>query len=54
MDILSPITDIIPAEELDAYMDNTIEAATYKGTVYQLPIYYETLLFMYKPSVHEG
>ena len=47
MGILSPITDIIPAEELDAYMDNTIEAATYKGTVYQLPIYYETLLFMY-------
>ena len=26
MDILSPITDIIPEEELDAYMDNTIEA----------------------------
>lgn len=47
MGILSPITDILPAEELDAYMDNTIEAATYKGTVYQLPIYYETLLFMY-------
>lgn len=47
MGILSPITDMIPAEELDAYMDNTIEAATYKGTVYQLPIYYETLLFMY-------
>lgn len=47
MGILSPITDIIPAEELDAYMDNTIEAATYKGTVYQLPVYYETLLFMY-------
>lgn len=44
MGILSPITDIIPAEELDSYMDNTIEAATYKGTVYQLPIYYETLL----------
>ena len=47
MGILAPITDIIPAEELDAYMDNTIEAATYKGTVYQLPVYYETLLFMY-------
>ena len=30
--ILSPVTDIIPAEELDAYMDNTIEAATYEGT----------------------
>lgn len=47
MDILAPITDIIPEEELDSYMDNTIEAATYKGTIYQLPIYYETLLFMY-------
>ena len=47
MDILAPITEIIPEEELDSYMDSTIEAATYKGTVYQLPIYYETLLFMY-------
>lgn len=47
MDILAPITDIIPQEELAGYMDNTIEAATYKGEIYQLPIYYETLLFMY-------
>lgn len=47
MDILVPITDIIPEEELTQYMDSTIEAATYKGDIYQLPIYYETLLFMY-------
>lgn len=47
MDILAPITDIIPEAELNQYMENTVEAATYKGTVYQLPIYYETLLFMY-------
>ena len=47
MDILAPITDIIPEEELDVYMDNTLEAATYKGEIYQLPVYYETLLFMY-------
>ncbi|MCR4999974.1 MAG: extracellular solute-binding protein [Lachnospiraceae bacterium] len=47
MGILSPITDIIPQEELDVYMDETIDAATYKGEIYQLPIYYETLLFMY-------
>lgn len=47
MEILAPITDIIPKEELEAYMDNTIKAATYKGEVYQLPLYYETLLFMY-------
>lgn len=47
MEILAPITDIIPAKELEQYMDVTIEAATYKGEIYQLPIYYETLLFMY-------
>ncbi len=47
MGILSPITDIIPKEELGEYMDATIDAATYKGEIYQLPIYYETLLFMY-------
>ena len=47
MDILAPITDIIPEEELDVYMDNTLEAAAYKGEIYQLPVYYETLLFMY-------
>lgn len=47
MGILAPITDIIPAEELEQYMDCTLEAATYKGEIYQLPIYFETLLFMY-------
>ena len=47
MDILAPITDIIPAQELDVYMDSTIEAATYKGVIYQLPLYFETLLYMY-------
>ena len=31
MGILAPVTDILPAQELDAYMDNTIEAASYKG-----------------------
>ncbi|MDO4333595.1 MAG: extracellular solute-binding protein [Eubacteriales bacterium] len=47
MGILTPITDIIPEDELDRYLDQTLEAATYEGAVYQLPIYYETLLFMY-------
>lgn len=47
MGILAPITDIIPEEELEQYMDVTIDAATYKGTIYQLPIYFETLLFLY-------
>jgi arabinogalactan oligomer/maltooligosaccharide transport system substrate-binding protein len=47
MGILAPITDLIPEEDLSSYMDNTIKAATYKETIYQLPIYYETLLFVY-------
>ena len=47
MGILAPITDIIPQEELTQYMDRTLEAATYKGEIYQLPLYFETLLFMY-------
>lgn len=47
MGILSPVTDFIPMEELEPYMDMTIKAATYQDMVYQLPVYYETLLFMY-------
>lgn len=47
MGILADITDIIPKEELGDYIDTTLAAATYKDTIYQLPIYYETLLFVY-------
>ena len=45
--ILAPITDLIDVSTFDDYVDMTIEAATYKDVVYQLPLYYETLLFMY-------
>lgn len=51
MNILAPITDFVPDETLGLYMDVTKEAATYKGTLYQLPIYYETLLFMYNKDL---
>lgn len=48
MDILAPITDFIPKEYLtENYIPMTIEAATYKDNIYQLPIYFETLVFMY-------
>ncbi len=47
MGILSPITDFVDRETLDQYLPTTIEAATYKGEVYQLPLYFETLLYMY-------
>ena len=47
MGILAPVEDLLPAGALDAYLPMTVEAATYKGTVYQLPLYFETLLFLY-------
>ncbi len=47
MGILAPITDIIPQDQLTDYLPMTLDAATYKGSIYQLPLYFETLLFMY-------
>ena len=32
----------------------TLEAGQYKGEQYLLPIYYETLLFMYNKDLWEG
>lgn len=45
--ILAPITDFVDEATLEHYLPVTIESATYKGTLYQLPIYFETLLFLY-------
>ena len=45
--ILAPITDFVDEETLSNYLPVTIESATYKGTLYQLPLYFETLLFLY-------
>lgn len=48
MGILTPITELVSNEELEStYVGMTLDAATYKGEIYQLPIYFETLLFMY-------
>lgn len=47
MGILTPVEDLLPQGALDDYLDMTIQAAAYQGTVYQLPLYFETLLFMY-------
>lgn len=47
MGILAPIEGLLPEGELENYLPMTTEAATYKGTAYQLPLYFETLLFMY-------
>ena len=47
MGILSTITELLEGEVLENYLDMTLEAASYKGTLYQLPLYFETLMFMY-------
>ena len=47
MGILAPITDFIEQSVLDQFVPMTIKAAAYKGEVYQLPLYFETLLFLY-------
>ena len=47
MGILSPISDFLEPGALDTYLPMTLSAATYKGELYQLPLYFETLLFMY-------
>lgn len=47
MGILAPITDFLSEDELADYLPLTLNAATYQGELYQLPLYFETLLFMY-------
>ncbi|MCL2003084.1 MAG: extracellular solute-binding protein [Oscillospiraceae bacterium] len=51
MGILAPITGFVDAEDLNGFLPMTLEAVTYKGAIYQLPIYFETLLFMYNRAL---
>lgn len=47
MGILAPMSKLLEANALAGYLPMTLDAATYKDTLYQLPLYFETLLFMY-------
>lgn len=47
MGILTPITDILGENALDGYVSLAASGAEYKGKIYQMPLYFETLLFMY-------
>lgn len=47
MGILADVNTLLAEGALDNWLPMTIEAASYKGTLYQLPLYFETLLFMY-------
>lgn len=54
MGILAPITDFIGEDELDGLLPMTVEAGIYQDTQYLLPVYYETLLFLYNQDLWEG
>lgn len=47
MSILAPITDFISEEKLSDCLPVTLDGGIYKGVRYQLPLYFETLLFVY-------
>ena len=47
MGILAPMESLLEEGALEDYLPMTLEAATYQDMLYQLPLYFETLLFMY-------
>lgn len=47
MGILTPVTDVLGENALDGYVNLAASGAMYKGKAYQVPLYFETLLFMY-------
>lgn len=54
MGILEPVGNLIDAEKEKDLLPMTLEAASYKDEQYLMPVYYETLLFMYNKDLWEG
>lgn len=54
MGILEPVGNLIDADKEKDFIPMTIEAATYKDEQYLMPVYYETLLFMYNKALWNG
>ncbi|WFR56725.1 extracellular solute-binding protein [Anaerocolumna sp. AGMB13025] len=54
MGILAPITDFISRETMSDLLPMTLEAGNYKDMPYQLPMYFETLLFIYNKDLWKG
>lgn len=54
MGILEPVGNLISDDKQADLLPMTIEAATYKDEQYLMPVYYETLLFMYNKDLWEG
>ena len=54
MGILAPLSDVIDSEAMSDLLPMTVEAGTYKDTQYLMPVYFETLLFMYNKELWKG
>ena len=54
MGILSPVTDLLDSSAMEELLPMTVDACTYKDIQYMLPVYFETLLFMYNKDLWEG
>ena len=54
MGVLAPITDVVEKSVYSDMLPMTLKAGQYKGEQYLLPVYYETLLFMYNKALWEG
>ncbi len=54
MGILEPVANLIDPQKEADLLPMTLEAATYKDVQYLMPVYYETLLFMYNKALWEG
>lgn len=51
MGILEPLDSYIPADKMNDFIPMTQNAGVFNGKRYQVPAYYETLLFMYNKKL---
>ena len=54
MDILAPLTDVIDASVYADALPMTVQAGQLGGEQYLLPVYFETLVFLYNKDLWEG
>lgn len=54
MDILAPLSDVVDSSILASHLPMTVEAGQIGGTQYLLPVYFETLVFLYNKALWEG
>lgn len=51
MDIIEPLDRYFPKEKQKSFIPMTLDAVRYDGKIYAMPMYYETLLFMYNKKL---